>query len=71
MVLEVSSPAPRCVMTTVAQPGLERDREILRTVARHNRQPFAGFGVWACLGAYASVVEPGDVAVGDVARLLD
>jgi len=70
-VIEVSSPAPRCVMTTVAQPGLGRDREILRTIARTNRQEFAGFGIWACLGAYASVVTPGDVAVGDEVRFID
>jgi uncharacterized protein len=64
-VLEVLSPAPRCVMTTLPQGDLPRDRDILRTVARENRQEFAGFGRWACLGAYATVVEPGDVAVGD------
>ena len=69
--LEVIARAPRCVMTTLAQPGLERDREILRTVARHNRQEFAGMGQWACLGAYASVVTPGDVSVGDEVELVD
>jgi uncharacterized protein YcbX len=69
LVIEVTSLSPRCVMTTLAQPGLPRDREILRTVARHNRQPFAGYGTFACLGAYASVVTPGRVAVGDPVAL--
>ena len=69
--LEVTAPAPRCVMTTLTQPGLERDREILRTVARHNRQEFAGMGQWACLGAYASVVTAGEVSVGDEVELVD
>jgi uncharacterized protein len=65
VVLEVTTPAPRCVMTTLPQQGLPRDREVLRTVARHHTVQFGGFGRWACLGAYASVVEPGEVAVGD------
>jgi len=67
---EVTSAAPRCVMTTLAQGDLPRDREILRTVSRENRQEFAGLGTWACLGVYATVVSPGDVRVGDEVRLL-
>lgn len=70
-VLDVVAPAPRCVMTTLPQPGLGRDRGILRTVAAHNRQEFVGLGIWACLGAYATVATPGEVAVGDEVRLLD
>ena len=70
VVLEVTYPAPRCVMTTLPQGDLPRDRDILRTVARENRQEFAGLGRWACLGVYATVVEPGDVAVGDAVEVL-
>jgi len=68
-VIEVTSAAPRCVMTTLAQDGLPRDIDILKTVARVNKIDFAGFGKWACLGAYARVVEPGEVAVGDAVVL--
>lgn len=57
-------------MTTLPQRDLARDREILRTVARHNRREFAGFGQWACLGVYARVVTRGEIAVGDGVRLL-
>ena len=57
-------------MTTLAQPGLPRDREILRTVALHNRIEFGSFGLWACLGVYARDVTPGEVAVGDSFQLL-
>lgn len=63
--LEVTGLAPRCVMTTLSQPGLDRDRGILRTVAEHNRQPFGELGLWACLGAYARVLTPGEVRRGD------
>jgi uncharacterized protein YcbX len=68
--LEVTTATPRCVMTTLAQPGLERDRGILRTVSAHNRQPFGELGAWACLGAYARVVTPGVVRRGDEVVLL-
>jgi uncharacterized protein YcbX len=68
--LEVTSAAPRCVMTTLPQGELPRDREILRTVSRENRQEFAGLGIWACLGVYATVVSPGAVRVGDEVHLL-
>jgi uncharacterized protein len=68
-VFEVTAPTPRCVMTTLPQGDLPRDRQILRTVARENRLEFAGFGIWACLGVYANVVEPGEVTVGDTVAL--
>jgi MOSC domain-containing protein len=68
-VFEVTAPTPRCVMTTLPQGDLPRDRQILRTVARANRLEFAGFGIWACLGVYASVVEPGEIALGDAVTL--
>jgi len=68
--LEVIGPTPRCVMTTLAQQDLPSDHEILRTLARHNRIDFKGSGRFACLGVYASVVQPGRVAVGDPVRLV-
>jgi uncharacterized protein YcbX len=63
--LSVFAPTPRCVMTTLAQPGLPVDRGVLKTVARHNRAEFPGVGPFACLGAYATVVEGGAVQAGD------
>jgi uncharacterized protein YcbX len=68
--LAISALAPRCVMTTLPQSGLPRDRAILRTVSAHNRQPFGDFGIWACLGVYADVVTPGSVGCGDRVELL-
>lgn len=69
-VIEFGTAAPRCVMTTLAQGDLPEDREVMRTIANHNRQEFAGFGDFACLGIYAEVVEPGDARVGDECTLL-
>jgi uncharacterized protein len=65
----VLAPTPRCVMVTLAQPGLAADRHILTTVARHNRAEVAGAGRFACLGAYASVDVGGVIRVGDNVEL--
>jgi uncharacterized protein len=70
VVFSVAAPIPRCVMTTLPQEDLSADRDILRTVVRHNRVDVAGTGVFACLGAYALVLEPGRVAVGDEIEVL-
>ncbi|MBA3654262.1 MAG: MOSC N-terminal beta barrel domain-containing protein [Actinobacteria bacterium] len=58
-------PTMRCVMTTLAQPGLPRDRGVLQTLARDNRVEIPGLGTWACAGAYCTVAAAGKVAVGD------
>jgi uncharacterized protein YcbX len=68
--LSVFAPTPRCVMTTLPQPGLPVDRGILKTVARHNRAEFPGVGMFACLGAYARVDVGGAIRTGDEASLL-
>lgn len=66
--IRLTTKAPRCVMTTVEQPGLDHDPGILRSAAT-NRQRFRGVGTLACAGAYAEVVTPGDVHVGDPVAL--
>jgi len=58
--LAVVGPCPRCVMVTLAQPGLPRDRGVLRTAARHND---------ANVGVYARVLSGGQVHRGDRVRL--
>ena len=68
--IAMGGPAPRCVMTTVAQDGLPREPEILQTLARENRLT-NDLGTFACLGAYASVAAGGTVRVGDDVTLSD
>ena len=63
--VSVMMPTMRCVMTTLAQGDLPDDRAILRAATDHNRIEISGLGHWACVGAYASVVSPGAVRVGD------
>jgi uncharacterized protein YcbX len=70
VVLEVFAPIMRCVMTTLAQQELPADLEILRTLARHNLLDVRGSGKFACLGAYATVVQGGSVAAGATVRLV-
>lgn len=63
--LAVPVPDPRCVMTTVAQDGLERDPQILKALAQHNRLDFAGAGLYPCAGVYAVVASSGTIRTGD------
>jgi uncharacterized protein YcbX len=63
--VNVMMPTMRCVMTTLAQGDLPDDRAVLRAARDHNRVEISGLGHWACVGAYASVVSPGTVCVGD------
>ena len=63
--MAVTMPTMRCVMTTLPQQDLPRDRETLRTIAAHNRLEIAGLGQWACAGVYGDVAAPGRVRVGD------
>ncbi|HEY7875334.1 MAG TPA: MOSC N-terminal beta barrel domain-containing protein [Actinomycetota bacterium] len=58
-VMHVTKACSRCVMTTLEQPGLVRDRGILRTIARSNDNKL---GVRAVVTA-GGVVEAGDVLV--------
>ena len=69
VVVRVTDNATRCVMTTLAQGELGRDRGVLQALAAHNPQEFAGLGRSACLGVYAEVVAPGRIRTGDAVRL--
>jgi uncharacterized protein len=57
--------APRCVMTTLAQPGLAQDRAVLTTIARYNRFDIPGLGPSSCAGVYALVTRGGTARKGD------
>ena len=61
---------PRCIMTTLEQPGLEADKRVLQTLAAHNKRDYAGFGDFACFGVYAEVTKAGSIGVGDPIELI-
>jgi uncharacterized protein len=64
--LNVSITVPRCVMTTLAQGDLPADRDVLRTISKHNAVDILGSGTpYPCVGVYADAVAPGEIAVGD------
>lgn len=61
LIMKITEPCPRCVMTTIAQPGLAKDPLILRTAVKHN----AGN-----VGVYASVIQGGQIRGDDPVSLL-
>ena len=60
IVLRVTGPCTRCVMTTLPQGDLPKDLGILRTIARYNK---------VNAGVYASVQRGGTIRRGDLVRL--
>jgi len=60
VVVELLKRTRRCGMTTAEQPGLPKDRDVLRTLARERD---------VCQGVYARVVATGRVAVDDAVRV--
>jgi uncharacterized protein YcbX len=68
--LAVALPDPRCVMPSLAQPGLPRDGDVLRTLAKHNRIDVAGGGLYPCAGVYAVSESGGTVRQGDPVGLI-
>jgi uncharacterized protein YcbX len=57
---EVLMPTMRCTMPSRAQPGLDRDVEIGRTLREQHDNN---------LGLYAKIVSAGAIAVGDAVRV--
>ena len=61
VVLNITGPCPRCVMTTLPQGNLPRDTGILRAAAQNND---------AHVGVYAEVVQGGTVHCEDSVSIL-
>lgn len=61
-VLECVMATPRCGAITRAQPGLNADARMLRTVVNHADQN---------VGIYGVVIQPGRVRAGDAVHLID
>lgn len=56
LILKITGPCARCVMTTLPQGDLPEDPGILRTAVKHNQ---------SAVGVYATVIRPGRVRRGD------
>ena len=70
LVLMVTNPCARCVMTTLAQADLPQDHGILRTAARFN-QPYVPALAQSLpsVGVYANVLREGSIRRGDHLRV--
>ena len=70
LLLEIILPTPRCAVPTLAHGNAPADVKALQVIASLNKIQVLDLGQLACLGAYAKVVEPGFVNVGDPVSLL-
>jgi uncharacterized protein YcbX len=61
-VVQPAAPCERCTMVTRPQPGLDRDLDVFKVLARHHASTF---GVWT------AVQTPGVVRVGDEVTITD
>lgn len=66
----VALPDPRCVMPTLAQGDLPADKQILKTLVKHNRIDVAGGGLYPCAGVYAIAAATGTIRTGDPVSLV-
>ncbi len=64
LVLDVMIQSPRCIVPSLAQPGLPKSASTLRGVASLNRIKLEGHGVFSCAGVYASAHQAGSAVVG-------
>ena len=62
--LTVALPDPRCVMPSLAQEDLPRDKGILKTLVKHNRLDVGG-AMYPCAGVYAVAQATGTMRTGD------
>lgn len=62
VLLKVTEPCPRCVMTTLPQGDLPEDKGILRTALQNNK---------GHVGVYASIVKGGAIKCGDEINIID
>jgi len=70
LMLKVTNPCPRCVMTTLPQADLPQDHGILRTAAQSNKLYVPALGSeMPSVGVYANVLRPGTVRKGDPVRM--
>ncbi len=68
--LRIGDATPRCVMTTLAQPGYEQAKGVLQVLAATARKEF-DYGAFACFGTNAEITAAGTVSVGDTLTIPD
>ncbi|MDE0580988.1 MAG: MOSC domain-containing protein [bacterium] len=68
--LRIGDATPRCVMTTLAQPGYEQAKGVLQVLAATARKEF-DYGAFACFGTNAEITAAGNIRVGDTLTVPD
>jgi uncharacterized protein YcbX len=68
--MRIIEPTPRCAVPTLAHGTLPRRSAAVRILLEENRIAVSDTSLRPCLGAYAEVLEPGTISVGDRAQLI-
>lgn len=69
LTLRVIARTPRCAIPTLEHGPLPRNTAAVRVPADHNRVvPMDPFDPQPCAGAYAQVLRPGRIRLGDTVR---
>ena len=68
--LKVLLPTPRCAVPTLAHGDMGPDPRLALEIAALNKVRIFDKGMMPCLGAYAQVEQPGEIAVGDRVALV-
>ncbi|MBY6382491.1 MOSC domain-containing protein [Rhodococcus erythropolis] len=69
--VDVVTPTPRCVMSTLAHGDVPVDRRTLKAIIRHNTLALDFVsGNWACAGVYVNPTRAETISVGDPVLIL-
>lgn len=68
LVIAVITASPRCAVPTLPQPGLAIRPTLTNDIGKLNKVEIMDMEELPCLGAYAAVVTPGKISVGDEVR---
>lgn len=65
LILGITLPTPRCAVPTLAHGSTVPDPRLTTNIGKLNKVQVLDMGQLACLGAYAEILRPGTIRLGD------